>query len=195
MLEATLQHRPASKSGYPSWNSTTDRNLEFKMKFNCNRLKRTVPECLEFGMDNWERSRFVRIWIGEFSIWKNFMHFMKKKFFWNSLVNEREIPQRLLRLGHNHTNVIARFCRGSIPRSCDHAIMNSTDGRPCTFSESFISSNDYVTLELKVSESTVLRWILFVWNHFYWFSLQFRINQCKWRKYQTFFLIFQTIKF
>lgn len=72
-------------------------------------------------------------------------------------VNEREIPQRLMRLGHNHTNVIARFCRGSIPRSCDHNVMNSTFGRPCTLQESFLSTSDYATLELKVTESTALR--------------------------------------
>lgn len=72
-------------------------------------------------------------------------------------INEREIPQRLMRLGHNHTNVIARFCRGSIPRSCDHVVLNSTYSRPCTMQESFISSSDYATLELKVTESTALR--------------------------------------
>lgn len=72
-------------------------------------------------------------------------------------INEREIPQRLMRLGHNHTNVIARFCRGSIPRSCDHVVLNTTYSRPCTLQESFISSSDYATLELKVTESTALR--------------------------------------
>lgn len=72
-------------------------------------------------------------------------------------INEREIPQRLVRLGHNHTNVIARYCRGSIPRSCDHVVLNTTYGRPCNQQESFISSSDYATLELKVTESTALR--------------------------------------
>lgn len=72
-------------------------------------------------------------------------------------INEREIPQRLMRLGHNHTNVIARFCRGSIPRSCDHVVLNTTYSRPCSLQESFISSSDYATLELKVTESTALR--------------------------------------
>lgn len=72
-------------------------------------------------------------------------------------VNEREIPQRLRMLGHNHTNVIARYCRGSTPRSCDHVVLNSTFGRPCSLQESFISTSDYATLELKVTESTALR--------------------------------------
>lgn len=72
-------------------------------------------------------------------------------------INEREIPQRLQRLGHNHTMVMARFCRGSIPRSCDHAMLNSTYSRACSLQESFISTTDYATLELKVTESTALR--------------------------------------
>lgn len=96
-------------------------------------------------------SGMLRIWDGqlrEVPICKNDL---------DCMVNEREIPQRLMRLGHNHTNIMARFCRGTIPRSCDHGMLNLTDGRPCTFSESFISSSDVVTLELKVTESTVLR--------------------------------------
>lgn len=73
------------------------------------------------------------------------------------MINEREIPLRMRTLGHNHTNVIARFCRGSIPRSCDHGMLNETNARPCTMQESFLSSGDYLTLELKVTESTALR--------------------------------------
>ncbi|XP_058836455.1 uncharacterized protein LOC131693017 isoform X2 [Topomyia yanbarensis] len=62
-----------------------------------------------------------------------------------------------IRFGQNSTNVIARFCRGSIPRSCDHGMLNMTSSRPCTLTESFVSSSDFVTLELKTTESTVLR--------------------------------------
>lgn len=57
----------------------------------------------------------------------------------------------------NYTNVIARFCRGTIPRSCDHGILNETQARPCLKSESFLSNGDFVTLELWNTESTVLR--------------------------------------
>lgn len=71
--------------------------------------------------------------------------------------HERDASQRSMRYGQNHTNVIARFCRGSIPRSCDHNVLNSTYSRPCSMQESFISSYDYATLELKVTESTALR--------------------------------------
>ncbi|XP_038115047.1 uncharacterized protein LOC6050731 isoform X2 [Culex quinquefasciatus] len=63
----------------------------------------------------------------------------------------------MVRFGQNSTNVIARFCRGSVPRSCDHGMLNMSSSRPCTLSESFVSSSDFVTLELKTTESTVLR--------------------------------------
>lgn len=69
--------------------------------------------------------------------------------------NDRD--QRLSRYGHNSTNVIARFCRGTVPRSCDHVIQNATYSRPCTLQESFLSTGEYATLELKVTESTALR--------------------------------------
>ncbi|XP_054735461.1 uncharacterized protein LOC129242692 [Anastrepha obliqua] len=58
---------------------------------------------------------------------------------------------------HNSTSVIARFCRGTIPRTCDRSNINETYARPCTVSESYVSSSDSITLELKNSESTVLR--------------------------------------
>jgi len=61
--------------------------------------------------------------------------------------------------GQNYTNVMARFCRGTIPKSCDHGLFNETKSRPCTIAESFVSSGDFVTLELKNTESTVLRYL------------------------------------
>lgn len=75
-------------------------------------------------------------------------------------VYDRSDSQRMLRFGLNHTNILARFCRGSIPRSCDHVIANSNYTRPCTLQEGFLSSSDYATLELKVTESTALRYRL-----------------------------------
>lgn len=81
-------------------------------------------------------------------------------------IYDRNDAQRMLRYGLNHTNVLARFCRGSIPRSCDHVVMNSNYTRPCTLQESFLSSNEYATLELKVTESTALRYdkLLFIFS-------------------------------
>lgn len=75
-------------------------------------------------------------------------------------IYDRNDAQRMLRYGLNHTNVLARFCRGSIPRSCDHGVMSHELNytRPCTLQESFLSTSDYATLELKVTESTALRY-------------------------------------
>ncbi|KAH8295665.1 hypothetical protein KR018_002570, partial [Drosophila ironensis] len=58
---------------------------------------------------------------------------------------------------HNTTNVIARFCRGTIPRTCDRSNINETYARPCTISESYVSTSDAITLELRNTESTALR--------------------------------------
>uniref|UniRef100_A0A336KH36 CSON011022 protein n=1 Tax=Culicoides sonorensis TaxID=179676 RepID=A0A336KH36_CULSO len=57
----------------------------------------------------------------------------------------------------NQTHLMTRFCRGSIPRSCDHFATNESLARPCTLMESFVSSSDFVTLELRNTETTVLR--------------------------------------
>lgn len=73
------------------------------------------------------------------------------------LTYDRDVAQRMMRYGLNYTNVLARYCRGAIPRSCDHVVMNSDQTRPCSLQESFLSSSDYATLELKVTESTALR--------------------------------------
>ncbi|XP_052859858.1 uncharacterized protein LOC128267111 [Anopheles cruzii] len=74
------------------------------------------------------------------------------------LMTDKDGTQRSsIRFGANSTNIIARYCRGSVPRSCDHGILNVSSSRPCTLSESFVSSSDFVTLELKTSDSTVLR--------------------------------------
>ncbi|XP_029726486.2 uncharacterized protein LOC109623124 isoform X2 [Aedes albopictus] len=62
-----------------------------------------------------------------------------------------------IRFGQNSTNVIARYCGGTVQRSCDHGMLNVSNARPCTLAESFVSSSDFVTLELRTTESTVLR--------------------------------------
>lgn len=62
--------------------------------------------------------------------------------------------------GQNLTNVIARFCYNHIPKSCDHGLLNESLARPCTVLESYVSSSEYVTLELRSIESTVLQYVL-----------------------------------
>ena len=68
---------------------------------------------------------------------------------------------RLLASGGEAANatLLATFCKDQVPRSCDHALLtNSTRStRPCSLAESFFSSGDTLTLELRVTESTALR--------------------------------------
>ncbi|XP_068149932.1 uncharacterized protein [Drosophila tropicalis] len=72
-------------------------------------------------------------------------------------ISETSTYNSLGHYNHNSTNVIARFCRGTIPRTCDRSNINETYARPCTISESYVSSSDAITLELRNTESTVLR--------------------------------------
>lgn len=59
----------------------------------------------------------------------------------------------------NSSSLLARFCKDRVPRSCDHSMLqNATRSpRPCFLHESFISTGDSLTLELKLTESTALR--------------------------------------
>lgn len=61
------------------------------------------------------------------------------------------------RFGQNLTTLMARYCQGRVPRSCDHGTLSGNASRPCTLSESFVSSGDLVTLELRNTDTTVLR--------------------------------------
>lgn len=61
--------------------------------------------------------------------------------------------------GQNLTSVIARFCYNHIPKSCDHGLLNESLARPCTVLESYVSSSEYVTLELRNIESSVLQYV------------------------------------
>ncbi|XP_031356656.1 uncharacterized protein LOC116180686 [Photinus pyralis] len=67
-----------------------------------------------------------------------------------------------LGLGKNVT-LLARYCREHIARTCDHSMLANTTRfpRPCSLSESFLSSGDSLTLELQVSDSTALRPVQF----------------------------------
>ncbi|CAH1403619.1 unnamed protein product [Nezara viridula] len=56
--------------------------------------------------------------------------------------------------------LLASYCQQQIPRSCDHQLLSNLT-RPCTLSESFLSSGDSATLELKMVEATVLRRVSF----------------------------------
>lgn len=78
----------------------------------------------------------------------------------------------IAKYGQNYTTLIARYCQGRVPRSCDHAVLNETHARPCTMLESYVSSGEFVTLELRNTESTVLR---FTYLYSYIYTLNMRI--------------------
>ena len=71
---------------------------------------------------------------------------------------------RLLSSGGEAANatLLAAFCKDQVPRTCDHALLinNTRSTRPCSLSESFFSTGDTMTLELRVAESTALRCVL-----------------------------------
>ncbi|XP_054289663.1 uncharacterized protein LOC129004960, partial [Macrosteles quadrilineatus] len=59
----------------------------------------------------------------------------------------------------SNLTLLARYCKDHIPRSCDHSLLNNATRatRPCSLAESFLSTGDSMTLELKVTHSTALR--------------------------------------
>lgn len=63
--------------------------------------------------------------------------------------------------GQNYTAVLSRYCRGNVPRSCEYNLLNESINRPCLISESYISSTEFLTLEVKNTESTALRPLTF----------------------------------
>ncbi|KAF7286391.1 hypothetical protein GWI33_005683 [Rhynchophorus ferrugineus] len=65
--------------------------------------------------------------------------------------------------GGKNVTLLARFCREHVPRSCEHSLLaNSTRStRPCSFTESYLTSGDTLTLELKLADSTALKPVSF----------------------------------
>ncbi|XP_033606214.1 uncharacterized protein LOC111861304, partial [Cryptotermes secundus] len=62
-----------------------------------------------------------------------------------------------------NATLLATFCKDQVPRSCDHTLLanNTRLPRPCSLAESFLSSGDSLTLELRLTESTALRPVSF----------------------------------
>ncbi|KAH1003364.1 hypothetical protein HUJ05_011289 [Dendroctonus ponderosae] len=65
--------------------------------------------------------------------------------------------------GGRNVTLLARFCREHVPRSCErHLAPNvSSFPRPCALTESYLTSGDTLTLELRLAESTALRPVSF----------------------------------
>ncbi|KAK9889675.1 hypothetical protein WA026_007054 [Henosepilachna vigintioctopunctata] len=72
------------------------------------------------------------------------------------------LPSSGIRSTKNIT-LLARYCREHVPRSCDHALLTNATRfpRPCSLAESFLTSGDSLTLELKLADSTALRPVRF----------------------------------
>ncbi|XP_074031451.1 uncharacterized protein [Leptinotarsa decemlineata] len=66
-------------------------------------------------------------------------------------------------INKKNVTLLARYCREHIPRSCDHSLLanDTTFPRPCTLAESFLTSGDSLTLELKLADSTALKPVTF----------------------------------
>ncbi|XP_056645743.1 uncharacterized protein LOC130450988 [Diorhabda sublineata] len=62
-----------------------------------------------------------------------------------------------------NVTMLARYCREHVPRSCDHSLLGNLTRfpRPCTLAESFLTSGDSLTLELRVADSTALKPVTF----------------------------------
>lgn len=78
--------------------------------------------------------------------------------------SERDPAARVMsggKYGQNYTAVLSRYCRGNVPRSCEYNLLNESINRPCLISESYISSTEFLTLEVKNTESTALRPLTF----------------------------------
>lgn len=57
---------------------------------------------------------------------------------------------------HNNATLLANYCPGQTPRSCDHFLLTRQQ-RPCTLSESFLSTSRSLTVQLNVRHATALR--------------------------------------
>lgn len=85
---------------------------------------------------------------------------------YRNLFSEKERQRYIERLGEatsqvvarpaNNTTLLARYCKDKVPRTCDHAILQNVS-RPCSLGESFVSSGNSLTIEMRMIESTALR--------------------------------------
>lgn len=56
----------------------------------------------------------------------------------------------------SNTSLLATYCKDRVPRTCDHVILQNTS-RPCSLVESYVSSGNSLTIEMRMIESTALR--------------------------------------
>lgn len=101
------------------------------------------------------------MYFGEFKLLANLNTTLYSLAFNSTKDRLRTIPRTSVSIpgGGKNVTLLARYCKEHVPRSCDHFMLaNATRfPRPCSLSESFLSSGDSLTLELKLSDSTALR--------------------------------------
>lgn len=62
----------------------------------------------------------------------------------------------------SNVTLLAKYCKDNVPRSCDHSLLSnfSRYPRPCSLTESFLSVGNTMTLQLKMVDSTALRYVM-----------------------------------
>ncbi|XP_050310643.1 uncharacterized protein LOC126746434 [Anthonomus grandis grandis] len=65
--------------------------------------------------------------------------------------------------GGKNVTLLGRFCREHVPRSCEQFLLGNSSRfpRPCSMTESYLTSGDTLTLELKLADSTALKPVSF----------------------------------
>ncbi|XP_050526365.1 uncharacterized protein LOC126897043 [Daktulosphaira vitifoliae] len=62
--------------------------------------------------------------------------------------------------GHSNNTLLANYCPGQTPKSCDHFLLTNQQ-RPCTLSESFLSTSKSLTIQLNIQHATALKPVSF----------------------------------
>ncbi|KAK6625096.1 hypothetical protein RUM43_005387 [Polyplax serrata] len=70
---------------------------------------------------------------------------------------------RLITTRKSNVTLLAKYCRDQTSRTCDHELLSngSRQTRPCSLTESFLSTGNSMTLQLKLQEATALRHVSF----------------------------------
>mgnify|MGYP006952276310 CR=1 FL=1 len=62
----------------------------------------------------------------------------------------------------SNATLLAKYCRDEIAKTCDHELLGNQTHRPrpCSLNESFLSTKNAITLQLRLKEATALRYNL-----------------------------------
>lgn len=90
----------------------------------------------------------------------NYVKFMFNHLIFSGNLKNTSKPLRGSFSSKRNVTLLARYCKEHKPKSCEHSLFkNATHSpRPCSPMESFLTSGDSLTLELKLGDSTALRY-------------------------------------